>query len=374
MDEHVAIQGVDALLIPFLCSTDVAYAEELLAELVCRHAEPIITGIIKNKLRVSLRQSEGGSQNQDGLELAGDLRATIISELRDTKVKPGRRTISDFQRYVAIKSYSACADYFRDRNRHRRQLKDMLRHHLRRNARFMLWKSENSRWLCGLSSWGAQQFMVEKSDWPPGLKEVGADLFADVRGADVHRLPAADLLTVVFERTGHPLDFDHLVALAAEMWDIKDWPVESYDDDAMTQRGVLDPGIGFDKALEGRSYLETLWSEIRGLPPLQRAALLLNLRDAQGGSVIAFIPYLGIASKKEIAELIGTPYEEFSELWNNLPLDDSSIAKMFDITRQQVINLRKTGRQRLVRRMKAGEKSPLRSSGSGKKAAPFAVS
>ena len=374
MDEQVAIQGVDAVLIPFLCSTDMEHAEELLIELVCQHAEPIITNIIRNKLRVSLRLSEGGSQNQDGLEIAGDLRATIISELRDTKIKPGRRTIGDFHRYVAIKSYSACADYFREKHRHRRRLKDMLRRHLRQSARFSLWKAESRHWLCGLSSWGEQESTTQPYDYPSSLKDAESDLFADIRGSDIHHLPAADLLTSVFERIGHPLELDHLVAIAAEIWDIKDQPIESYDNDEAKRSSLVDPSVGFDKVLEERSYLDALWPEICSLPALQRVALLLNLRDAQGGSVIAFIPHLGIASKREIAELIGMGYEQFLDLWNELPLDDSRIAQLFDITRQQVINLRKTGRERLVRRMSAMEKNPTKSSGRGKKASRFTVS
>ncbi|MBD0373607.1 MAG: hypothetical protein ICV60_22425, partial [Pyrinomonadaceae bacterium] len=103
-------------------------------------------------------------------------------------------------------------------------------------------------------------------------------------------------------------------------------------------------------------YLQRLWTEVAALPPLQRSALLLNLRDAQGGSVIAFIPHLGIASKQEMAEVLSMSAEQFSALWNELPLDDASIARLLGVTRQQVINLRKTARERLARRMKAIEK------------------
>src|SRR5207247_370158 len=90
--------------------------------------------------------------------------------------------------------------------------------------------------------------------------------------------------------------------------------------------------------------------EVCQLPVLQRAALLLNLRDSRDGGVISFLPFLGVASKEELARLLEMPYEDFQKLWSELPLDDSRIAQMFGITRQQVINLRKTARERLVRR------------------------
>jgi hypothetical protein len=44
--------------------------------------------------------------------------------------------------------------------------------------------------------------------------------------------------------------------------------------------------------------------------------------------------------------------DRFAELWNDLPLDDARIAELLKLTRQQVINARKSGRERLARRLK----------------------
>src|SRR5439155_27318947 len=105
-----------------------------------------------------------------------------------------------------------------------------------------------------------------------------------------------------------------------------------------------------DLAQEQRLFFEQIRREVCQLPVLQRAALLLTLRDSRDGAVISFLPFSGVASKEELARLLEMPYEDFQKLWNELPLDDSRIAQMFDITRQQVINLRKTARERLARR------------------------
>jgi hypothetical protein len=80
---------------------------------------------------------------------------------------------------------------------------------------------------------------------------------------------------------------------------------------------------------------------------------LLNLRDAQGRDVIALLPMTGIASIRQIAEALAMPAHEFAKLWNDLPLEDMTIAQQLGITRQQVINLRKSARERLARRMSA---------------------
>jgi len=57
----------------------------------------------------------------------------------------------------------------------------------------------------------------------------------------------------------------------------------------------------------------------------------------------------------QIAEVLEMLPEKFAELWNDLPIDDAAIAQRLGITRQQVINLRKSARERLGRRMKPFE-------------------
>jgi len=44
--------------------------------------------------------------------------------------------------------------------------------------------------------------------------------------------------------------------------------------------------------------------------------------------------------------------ESFAEVWNDLPLEDARIAELLGLTRQQVINARKSGRERLARRLR----------------------
>jgi hypothetical protein len=46
------------------------------------------------------------------------------------------------------------------------------------------------------------------------------------------------------------------------------------------------------------------------------------------------------------------PAQEFAGLWNELPLADDAIARRLGLMRQQVVNLRKSARERLGRRMR----------------------
>ena len=114
------------------------------------------------------------------------------------------------------------------------------------------------------------------------------------------------------------------------------------------------PGAQPDVArqTESRIFLQRLWEEVRQLPLSQRAALLLNLRDQQGRGCLALFPALGIATFRQMAEALEMSAEKLAELCNGLPLEDAKIAELLQLTRRQVINARKSARQRLTRRLK----------------------
>jgi hypothetical protein len=127
--------------VPFLQAPDQSTAERLLTQLIQEHADPIIARILKSKLRVSLNGAQGNQQNQDALEIASEVRTTLIGDLRAVQQHPDEKSITSFRNYVAIKTYSACADYFRQRNPSRWRLKNLLRHQLNQNPQFALRKS-----------------------------------------------------------------------------------------------------------------------------------------------------------------------------------------------------------------------------------------
>jgi hypothetical protein len=80
---------------------------------------------------------------------------------------------------------------------------------------------------------------------------------------------------------------------------------------------------------------------------------LLNLKDpGTGAGCITLFPVTGIASVRQIAAALELTAEEFAAIWNELPLEDARIAELLGLTRQQVINARKSGRERLARRLR----------------------
>ena len=77
----------------------------------------------------------------------------------------------------------------------------------------------------------------------------------------------------------------------------------------------------------------------------------LRLHGLDGESAARTLVTLRIAGIRRIAATLEMPLERLLELWNELPLPDLKIGAMLGRTRQQVINLRKSARERLSRRM-----------------------
>jgi hypothetical protein len=63
-------------------------------------------------------------------------------------------------------------------------------------------------------------------------------------------------------------------------------------------------------------------------------------------------PAAGVATIAQVAAVVEVPLDELAALWPDLPLDDNTIAARLGGTRQQIINLRKSARDRLARRLK----------------------
>jgi hypothetical protein len=62
---------------------------------------------------------------------------------------------------------------------------------------------------------------------------------------------------------------------------------------------------------------------------------------------------LGIASVGQIAEALSMSREDLLKTWETLPLGDGEIAARMGATRQQVVNFRRSARERIQRHLKA---------------------
>jgi hypothetical protein len=150
-----------------------------------------------------------------------------------------------------------------------------------------------------------------------------------------------------------PVEFDRLVDAIAAMLGVSDRAPISQDspDGVDLLERVPDPAVPVSALLEQRASLEEVWQEVLALPLRQRTALLLNLRDPDDGATMPLLPAASVVTQTHYAAALEIPESELAALWNELPVDDLTIAGRLGATRQQVINLRKSARARLARRL-----------------------
>jgi RNA polymerase sigma factor (sigma-70 family) len=340
---------MDHLLLQFIEATDEEQANLRVATLVDEHAVPIVREILGSRLRFHVNNNRAAA-TQDANDLFNDIIISLLSRLRAIRNDRAQGAVTDFRGYIAATAHNACNLYLRQKYPRRSRLKNRLRYLLSHDETFALWTNETSGSICGFAHWrdndaASPQRVFEKirqdpAEWiqTAGLTSVGID-----------RAQLASLVNALLQSCGSPVQLDDLVNIVAEICREKDQPDEPLD--TMTQLAA--PTLDFEIMLEQQHTLALFWREVCELPRRQRLALLLNFKDARGHDLVSLLPYTRTATIQQIAEAIEFPLVDFLRLWNQLPLDDATIAELLGATRQQVINLRKCARERLDRRMSA---------------------
>jgi RNA polymerase sigma factor (sigma-70 family) len=346
---------IDARLLPYIHATSEADSDRLLHSLVSECVEPVIRQVIRSKLRVYFDRNGRASNHPDAEDLYSETLLQLLARLKECKANPNDKSIGDLRSYVAVVSYHACYEYLRLKYPQRHNLKNKLRYLLTHQPSLALWENESGDLLGGFTGWRDQAKAPARSN---RLQQLLNDPCATIRATlprgDFRQANQADLAAAIFNHTNHPIGLDDLVDIVAELCGVKDRVEQTArDEDADPLTRVAQQGADVASEVDNRLFLKWLWKEICQLPLRQRMALLLNLRDDQGAGIAALMPVTGIATIRQMAAALEMTAESFACLWPRLPLDDASIAELLGITRQQVINLRKSARERLARRMKA---------------------
>ncbi len=309
------------LFTQFLDCAQPEESERLLDQLVGQQAGPVVEAIVSFKIR----------RGAAGEDVRSEVLAHLISRLRELKSshvqeKTGE-SIRDFRAYAAVAAYNGCNEYYRRCFPERHRLENRLRYLLGSHERLALWIAPDGEWMCGSDEWRGDQPMLKDSRGDAGW---------------ARSREAARVVETILAECRAPLRFDDLVERVAEHWSISDRP-ETPSNEAPHEAASV------ETTLVQRDGLKLLWSEISKLPLPQRVALLLSMRDESGGAALALLPVTGVASLPEIAAMLEMSAEELGDLWNGLPVDDLSIAERLGMNRQQVINLRRSARERLRR-------------------------
>jgi hypothetical protein len=325
-----------------------------------QEVEPVVRGIIRRKLRITLDPADGRRENQNGLELFGDVWVKLLQEVRTDSIRNVRS-------YAAVITYHACSEYFRDKYPARSSLKNRVHYFLTHHPEYAVWESDTGDPVGGFARW-------QKEKIEPAPSEKLSGLAPGALAKPVERMEPRDwdaLFDSVFQTLGAPAALDELVnAIAPLVGSVDQLEAETKQEEDGGRDVIINtPGSDPlpDEKLWIRLQLQRLWIEILQLLPRQRMAYLLNPTEGE----IAVFPANGIASivdigrsiaisgeqfallSKELALPGGSTHDEkFAMLWNKLPLNDKLIGKLLAATPQQVINLRKVARERLGRQMK----------------------
>jgi DNA-directed RNA polymerase specialized sigma24 family protein len=338
---------IDTLLEPLLLEASEEQADELLLQLITVHAEPVIKGIIRYKLHLSFHRA---GQQSEADDIYQEVLVQLLAELQQLRQQPDQHPITDVRGMAAVIAHRTCSRWMRRQFPERHALKNRLQYLLTRQRGLALWH-EDRKLLAGFAAWQGQKKAATVSRLGQLSDDQGLLTHIQWIKSGKHAQLAA-AVAAIFNYLGSPIEFDELVRALAAILGIRDQPIESIDlnDDTVAFQSAREPDPAWQ--VEKRIFLQRLWEELQLLPLNQRSALLLNLKDAEGGGCIALFPATRIASLRQLADALEMSADSLAELWNELPLEDARIAELLGLTRQQVINARKSGRERLTRRLK----------------------
>lgn len=310
--------------------------------------EALIAGDVADTMRQTiqrtLRSSRWALAQVD--DILGESQLRLVRRLQDLR-RTGGSPIENLLGYVSTLTEHACYGFLRRQFPEITRLRNRLRYALSHHPSIAFAPDADQQWQC--------QATGIRAAARPGDARVLLDTpirFVLERQIDT-RAPLSTLAYTLLEACDQPIEFDRFAEAVATLLGVTDTAVSAQQeaDGGSRLERLPDPSPAIDAVIEQRTLLSQVWSELVSLPVRQRAALLLNLRDPSGGSVLQLLPGTGVVSKPDIARALEITDAQLDALWDELPLDDLSLAGRLGVTRQQVINLRKSGRSRLARRL-----------------------
>lgn len=287
---------LDPLLLSFMRSCDAEESERLLTAIIAEHAVPVIERVVRRKLRLtSLPTGRARIDEGPAEDLCSDSVVQLLTQLRRVKACPQGDTIRDLRGYAAVVATHTCHRYLRRKHPQRHVLKNRLRYLLTRQSGFAIWEDEVGQLVAGFAAWRGDGAASHAEKLAQMAETRHTFVSPDLLRRDGQDARSGELLAVIFNQLGSAVVLDDLVSLVAKLWGVVD--IEEAGEEAIAS--VPDLRVGADTELEQRDYLKQLWTEILLLPPRQRAALLLNLKDYQGRGCIALLPLTGVASMRQ---------------------------------------------------------------------------
>ncbi len=332
----------DVLLRQYLDATAADDVERLLAAIVEDAARPVVRRIVAAAIG---RDAAGHDDVED---VVADTLSDLLRRLRDLRAG-NAGPIDGLRGYIATCAYNRCHERLRERYPARNRLRNQLQYLGGHHAALALWRSPHGTIVCGLREWAGREVAS-------GAVADSVRLAARSDPSAENRAQLVTLVPAVLREAGAPLELDTLVAVVARLIDLEPLRTE-----VPLTAVELTAELDVEETLALRTSVRELWDDVRRLAPQQRAALLLNLRDASGDDCLSLLPLTRTATMAEIAPVVDLPLETLAAVWNDLPLSDARIAELLGVTARQVIKLRRLARERLQRMKKNRAHQNLRS-------------
>jgi DNA-directed RNA polymerase specialized sigma24 family protein len=337
------------LLLGYLSEKDENLASNLVEKLIVT-IKPLIGKIVAANLRNLLGSPSHFSQLQDLPDVCQEVIIRLLTYFSTAREKAEPSNIKDLNAYVATVSYNCCYEYKQRKYPQRFRLKKKLQYLFTHHPALGIWQDEAQEWFGGLREWGG-----DLKHWKIQTPQRTQQLLNDRLPLGVQHVPdptlkrnsAAEQLVELFNWSQEFIQLGDLITIFQKWWNLSDETVQ-LEEYLLNQPFEV---LKIETALENNKKLKAVWSEITLLPLAQRKALLLNLRDSVDRELVTLLPALKIAGLREIATTLEITEEKLGEVWNSLPLNDQQIATEMGLERRQVINLRRTARERLARRL-----------------------
>ena len=324
----------DELLQPFL-SARTEEEDDVTLSALLEIANPIVLNVLRRKILLFQPQSE----------LRDDLNSSVIMRLIEV-LRKCKQSYEKGDEKVVIRHFPALCqmvttnivnEHLRQKYPRRASLQNQLLYLLREakdassTPLFALWRDVEEQ-LCGLRVWEGRKLVIT-----PRHRLLSEDCERAkqqaLKGENASHLPLQRVVEAIFGWLAAPATFDALVGATARWRGVEDRADLSLSMPSSEEGEAVFEPAAVELSPEERTvlneHLRQIWESITELPPKHRAALLLNLCDAQGRGVLGFFPSLGIASFHEIAAALEMEARVFAELWPQLPMDDREIARVY---------------------------------------------
>ena len=145
---------IDVLLEPLLAEASDEQVDALLSQLITVHAEPVIKGVIRFKLRLN---SYRETQRAEADDIQQEVVLQLLAQLQRFRKLPSGHPISDVRGMAAVIAHRTCARWMRRQFPERHALKNRLHYLMTRQRGFALWQDQDGKLVAGFEVWREQK-------------------------------------------------------------------------------------------------------------------------------------------------------------------------------------------------------------------------